>query len=135
MGIGSRFKEIRKAQGQSQTEFAESLGVTRGVVSNIELGKIENLTTKMPFFRLVCDRYGINLDWLMHGTGEMIEDVSRDDEIITSVSEIFVGEDQFKKDLISVLVKLPEEHWSVLAEFAAEMLKKQEERNKKDQGD
>ena len=65
----------------------------------------------------------------------MYVNISRDDEIITAVSEIFDGEDQFKKDLISVLVKLPEEHWSVLAEFAAEMLKKQEERNKKDQGD
>lgn len=127
-----RVKLVRKQEGLTQADFGASLGVSRATIASIESGRQAINDT---FIRLLCLKFDIDESWLRTGQGEMYVNISRDDEIITAVSEIFDGEDQFKKDLISVLVKLPEEHWSVLAEFAAEMLKKQEERNKKDQGD
>lgn len=127
-----RVKLVRKQEGLTQADFGASLGVSRATIASIESGRQAINDT---FIRLLCLKFDVDENWLRTGQGEMYVNISRDDEIITAVSEIFDGEDQFKKDLISVLVKLPEEHWSVLAEFAAEMLKKQEERNKKDQGD
>ena len=127
-----RVKLVRKQEGLTQADFGASLGVSRATIASIESGRQAINDT---FIRLLCLNFDIDENWLRTGQGEMYVNISRDDEIITAVSEIFDGEDQFKKDLISVLVKLPEEHWSVLAEFAAEMLKKQQERNKKDQGD
>lgn len=127
-----RVKLVRKQEGLTQADFGASLGVSRATIASIESGRQAINDT---FIRLLCLKFNVDESWLRTGQGEMYVNISRDDEIITAVSEIFDGEDQFKKDLISVLVKLPEEHWSVLAEFAAEMLKKQEERNKKDQGD
>lgn len=127
-----RVKLVRKQEGLTQADFGASLGVSRATIASIESGRQAINDT---FIRLLCLKFDIDESWLRTGQGEMYVNISRDEEIITAVSEIFDGEDQFKKDLISVLVKLPEEHWSVLAEFAAEMLKKQEERNKKDQGD
>ena len=39
MDIGQKILEIRKAEGLSQTEFAEKFHVTRQTVSNWEHGK------------------------------------------------------------------------------------------------
>ena len=135
MSVGDRVKALRKSNNLSRDAFAASLGVSRDVIANIELHRISNIESKSPLLHLMCEKYSCRPEWLLHGTGEMLEDVSRDEEIITAVSEIFDGDDQFKKDLIGVLVKLPEAHWAVLSEIAEQLLQQQEERNKKDQGD
>lgn len=123
--IESRVRAVRKSNKLSQVEFAESLGVTVGVISNIELGRITQWDTKTPLLNLICDKYGCRREWLIDGEGAMMQDLSREQEIIRAVSEMFTGDDSFKQDIISMLVKLPDEHWELLKEMAQRLLDEQ----------
>lgn len=124
-GIVERIRELRKANGLSQSEFAESLGVTLGVVYNMEKNRIAKWDTKTPLLNLMCDKYGCRREWLIDGEGEMMQDLSREQEIIKVVSEMFAGDDSFKQDIISMLVKLPNEHWGMLEDMARRLLDEQ----------
>lgn len=67
--INLRLKEVRKLFNLSQADFADRIGVTRGVINNIE----KNLTQPKPYIiNLVCSVYGIDPKWLESGEGEMI---------------------------------------------------------------
>ena len=131
--IESRVRAVRKSNKLSQTEFAESLGVTVGVISNIELGRITQWDTKMPLLNLICDKYGINPAWLIDGEGEMMQELSREQEIIKAVSEMFTGDDSFTQDIISMLVKLPDEHWGLLEDMARRLMDEQSKRKETEQ--
>lgn len=126
--IESRVRAVRKSNKLSQTEFAESLGVTVGVISNIELGRITQWDTKTPLLNLICDKYGCRREWLIDGEGEMMQDLSREQEVIKAVSDMFTGDDSFKQDIISMLVKLPDEHWGLLKDMAQRLLGEQNRR-------
>lgn len=126
--IESRVRAVRKSNKLSQVEFAESLGVTVGVISNIELGRITQWDTKTPLLNLICDKYGCRREWLIDGEGEMMQDLSREQEIIRAVSEMFTGDDSFKQDVISMLVKLPNEYWGLLEDMARRLLEQKKER-------
>lgn len=123
--IESRVRAVRKSNKLSQTEFAESLGVTVGVISNIELGRITQWDTKTPLLNLICDKYGCRREWLIDGEGEMMQELSREQEIIKAVSDMFTGDDSFKQDIISMLVKLPDDHWGLLEDMARRLMDEQ----------
>lgn len=126
--IESRVRAVRKSNKLSQTEFAESLGVTVGVISNIELGRITQWDTKTPLLNLICDKYGCRREWLIDGEGAMMQDLSREQEVVRAVSEMFTGNDDFKQDIISMMVKLPDEHWELLKDMAQRLLSEQSRR-------
>lgn len=128
MTLGERIKSVRKQNKLTQTEFAESLGASRGMIVNVEMDKISNMTAKKPLLQLICDKYGISPAWLIDGEGEMMQDLSREQEIIRAVSEMFTGDDGFKQDIISMLVKLPDEHWGLLEDMAQRLLDEQKKR-------
>jgi transcriptional regulator with XRE-family HTH domain len=123
--LPDRVRSLRKSNKLSQTAFAESLGVTYGVINNIELGRIQQWDTKIPLLNLMCDKYGCRREWLIDGEGEMMQDLSREQEIIRAVSEMFTGDDSFKQDVISMLVKLPDECWGLLEDMARRLLDEQ----------
>lgn len=131
--IESRVRAVRKSNKLSQTEFAESLGVTVGVISNIELGRITQWDTKTPLLNLICDKYGCRREWLIDGEGEMMQELSREQEIIKAVSDMFTGDDSFKQDIISMLVKLPGEHWGSLEDMARRLMDEQSKRKEAEQ--
>ena len=131
--IESRVRAVRKSNKLSQTEFAESLGVTVGVISNIELGRITQWDTKTPLLNLICDKYGCRREWLIDGEGEMMQELSREQEIIKVVSDMFTGDDSFKQDITSMLVKLPDEHWGLLDDMARRLMDEQSKRKEAEQ--
>lgn len=131
--IESRVRAVRKSNKLSQTEFAESLGVTVGVISNIELGRITQWDTKTPLLNLICDKYGCRREWLIDGEGAMMQDLSREQEVVRAVSEMFTGNDDFKQDIISMMVKLPDEHWELLKDMAQRLLDEQSKRKEAEQ--
>lgn len=128
MSIGDRVKALRKANGLSRSDFAKSLGVSSGVIANIELQRTSGVESKKALFSLMCDKYGCRREWLIDGEGDMMQDLSREQEIIRAVSEMFTGDDGFRQDIISMLVKLPDEHWSLLADMAQRLLDEQKKR-------
>ena len=133
MTLGERIKSVRKQNKLTQTEFAKSLGASRGMIVNVEMDKISNMTAKKPLLQLICDKYGINPAWLIDGEGEMMQELSREQEIIRAVSEMFTGDDSFNQDIISMLVKLPDEHWGLLEDMARRLMDEQSKRKEAEQ--
>ena len=74
MDIGQKILEIRKAEGLSQTEFAEKFHVTRQTVSNWEHGK--NYPDMETLMR-ISDEYGITFDELIKKDRELIRSIDR----------------------------------------------------------
>lgn len=63
-----RLKQIRKNQSMSQIAFGKSLGVSRDVISNYEMGRVEPTDL---FINHLCNTYHINENWLRFGIGDM----------------------------------------------------------------
>jgi transcriptional regulator with XRE-family HTH domain len=91
-----RLKATRLAARLSRREVAEMCAVAPATVQDWEDGRIKRLTAGNAM--TVSERLGINLDWLIHGTGPatrppstsgIVDDQKKDIELILSiVSEI-----------------------------------------------
>lgn len=73
----TRTKELRKALELTQQEFADRLGVTRGAVSNWDLGHSEPSDSAVS---LICREFSVREAWLRTGEGEMFARRSEDEE-------------------------------------------------------
>ena len=63
-----RLKEIRKALGFNQTDFAKHLGITQTAYSMIENG---NRPLAEKYIKVICSTFHVNENWLVTGVGEM----------------------------------------------------------------
>lgn len=114
-------KALRKFFGLTQSEFGDSIGVSRDVVGNLELGRVE---PSELIIKMICKTYHVNREWLETGQGEMLVEQTRDERIAAFVGQALSDEgDEFKRDLIGLLAALDEDGWQKLKE-AAEALKK-----------
>lgn len=66
--MNMRIKEVRKTLRLSQREFGEKLGVSRDVINNLEVGRVE---PKDVLVKHICDIYSVNETWLRTGEGTM----------------------------------------------------------------
>lgn len=115
-----RIKILRKALGLNQTEFGNRLGMSRWAIVNIEL---DRAPIKPLLIDLICSTFGANKEWLVSGTGQMLADRSRDDQIMDFVASAMSGEsDNFKRRLLSVLARLDEDHWELLERYLRELV-------------
>ena len=120
-----------KYSGLTKTAFAERLNVSQPFVSKLASGD------SLPSDRTIadiCREFGISEDWLRTGEGDPIVPIDRDEEIATWVGKVIKSNDDFKKDFITVLSRLDESSWEVLAQIAQGMidqrLKSQKEKEK-----
>lgn len=69
MEIKDRVALVRAKSGLSMRDFADRIGVSHGVIINIE-------KEKAPMTRVVgiaiCSKFHIREEWLFHGEGEMM---------------------------------------------------------------
>lgn len=63
--IGENVKAIRQSRGLTQRDFAEMLGVSSGVITNLEYNKLSNPEKKMPLMRLISETFNIPLEWIL----------------------------------------------------------------------
>ena len=66
--LGERLKYARKHKKCTQDSLAKIIGVSRGVIFNLEKNKTE---PQMIVINAICQTLSINKDWLMSGGGEM----------------------------------------------------------------
>lgn len=66
--IINRIIEIRKHLKLNQTEFGKSIGVSRDVIGNIELGRVE---PKPLLLQQIVKEYNVDPYWLETGEGDM----------------------------------------------------------------
>jgi transcriptional regulator with XRE-family HTH domain len=63
--LGTRIRELRKAQGWTQFEMAERTGIDRSYLAEVETGKIEICLRNLE---LVALTFGLELHQLMRFT-------------------------------------------------------------------
>nr|DAN43304.1 MAG TPA: helix-turn-helix domain protein [Caudoviricetes sp.] len=120
-----RLKELRKALGLTQQEFADRLHIKRTNIGNYEVGV--SLPTD-SVIALICREFNVSEEWLRTGKGEMFVPITRDEEIATFIGSIQADvDDTFKKKLISVLAKLDEKEWDLLEKMAEDIVNSKKE--------
>lgn len=70
MDIRERCVAVRKHHALSQQAFADTIGVSVGVISNIELGRAP--VTPVVCIA-ICSKFHIREAWLFRGEGDMLE--------------------------------------------------------------
>lgn len=109
MGIGKRLKEARKARGMSQDMLAENIGTSRGVITNIELDKVDD--PQAMVINAICNVLNIRKEWLTDGVGSMEideTDASRTkilSEIHSRAQELSEEEQLFILDMVKSYAK------------------------------
>lgn len=84
--LGERLHYARKKNGYTQDSLAKTIGVSRGVIFNLEKNKTEPQTIVI---NAICQILKINKDWLTNGTGEMENnsDASQSAKILAELYE------------------------------------------------
>ena len=119
--MNDRIKELRKALGLSQEDFAKKLGLkSRGKIANIEFGKIE---VDNDFASLICKQFNVNEKWLRTGEGNMF--LPAINEEADYVSELLEDVENPLYDLIKAIMKTyleaDEKQKQVIKSFAKDL--------------
>ena len=82
--LGERLYYIRKSKGYTQDSLAESIGVSRGVIFNLEKNKTQ---PQLIVINAICQTLNINKEWLVNGIGEMEDthEASQSTKILTEL--------------------------------------------------
>ena len=83
--LGERLNYARKRKGYTQDSLAEIIGVSRGVIYNLEKNKTE---PQIIVINALCQTLKINKDWLLKGIGEM-EDTSEASQSTKILAELY----------------------------------------------
>ena len=116
--LNVRFKELRKALGMTQEEFAAKMNLSRSYINLIEMGK------KVPAERTlkdICREFKVNYDWLVNGAGEMFQDDDSDAQAI--VDSVMTGDNEFAKKILVQFARLDESRWRQIEEILNELKK------------
>ncbi|MCH5298103.1 MAG: helix-turn-helix transcriptional regulator [Ruminococcus sp.] len=112
MDIYERFRYLRKEiLGISQTEFGKRVGVTIGVINNIERKLV---APKDLFIKQVCKEYHVNYLWITEGKGEMYDNSEENllDELTTEYNL-----DDLEKKIVQAFLKLEHDKRKVFTDF------------------
>lgn len=105
----------------TQVEFGEKIGVKGNTITNYENG-LRNPTDAV--IHSICREFNVREEWLRTGSGEMYQQLTKNQEIGAFANEVMNLPDKaFKKRFISALKKLDEKDWENLEKIAAKLLK------------
>lgn len=121
MSVNARILELRKSLHLSRDAFGAKIGVSGHVVRNWDRNET-NAAEKPLIIGIICKEYGINREWLEHGTGEMydanalsvIDQLAKRyklSDTARKVLETYIGLDENDKQVIDRFVrKIVESH-------------------------
>ena len=92
--LGERLNYARKKNGFTQDFLAESIGVSRGVIFNLEKNKSE---PQAIVINAICQILKINKDWLIGGVGDM-EDTSEASKSAKILAELYEVAKELSED-------------------------------------
>lgn len=99
--MSERIRLLRQTLGLSQTEFAKKMGMTRSMISNLELGLIE-----IPEYKLemICKAFNVRMHWLRTGEGEMFNPANASLDAMAEANRI----DPVTRAIVEGLIEMPE---------------------------
>ena len=128
MEIKDRIKQLRKAKGLTQFEFADKLKVSRSNIASYETGKNEPSGSAIS---LICRTFSVSETWLRTGEGEMFSDTAREEEIAAFMGDVLAAESEdFRKRFVSMLSSLSVDEWRLIEEKAKELVEKEQEKRR-----
>ena len=88
--LGERLNYARKKKGYTQESLARAIGVSRGVIYNLEKSKA---APQAIVLNAVCQELQINREWLEKGIGEMQNagDAARSARILAELYDVAKG--------------------------------------------
>ena len=109
MGIGARLKQARSSKGYTQNSLADAIGVSRGVITNIEQEKAE---PQMLVIRGICYELGINSSWLLQGEGPMEseKDAERSAHLLAEIYHLSTLLSKEEQDYVLDMIKTFQKH-------------------------
>lgn len=119
--IQPRIKTLRQTLGMSQTDFGRKIGVTRSVLSNLDLGIT---TLQDPLLSLVCSVFNVRREWLETGSGEMFEHPDTEAPFYNAVGSISNDDpDSFRKRFVVALAELDDAGLDAMEQFIRSLIR------------
>lgn len=113
--MNERLKELRKALGLTQEEFAKRLGIKRNAVTNYEVGRNDPADMVVS---LICREFSVNESWLRSGEGAPFIEKTRDKQIEEMVDKVMSDKPEtFRRRFVAALSALDEDGWIALEKF------------------
>lgn len=102
----------------SQDALGKRLGVTGAAISRMEAGG-RAITDQMVL--AICREFNVSEEWLRNGTGDILNDLSQDEELAYIVGQALPQADDFVKNTFIALGRLSQEFtaedWQVVKKF------------------
>lgn len=108
--MNDRIRQLRKALGLSQREFAERIGLKQNAISHMEKS---GSTVKEQNIKIICSQFSVSEAWLRTGSGNMfLENDRKQKEFFDVFNELspLLQEHLIKtaKDLLDTQLKMQE---------------------------
>lgn len=114
MTLGERMKEIRRNAGIKQAEFGALFGVKEGTVTSWETG-LRNPSNAI--LSAICEKFSVNREWLETGEGEMLRQLSEDEELELIFDQIHMSTDPTIRAIIRAYWRLPDNAKAAVRQF------------------
>lgn len=121
--MNERIKGIRKKMGLSQSDFAERIAISRSALAKIESG--ENRPSDRTQM-LICDKFGINREWLQTGQGERLRHCATD-ELIPRLQQVLSAYPAIGRAVSQMLKIMEEADFARLNELIGKLEQTEEE--------
>ena len=119
--ITPRVKILRQALGMSQTDFGAKIGVTRGVINNLDRGLTD---LQDPLLSLICSVFNARREWLETGEGEMFEPQDAEAPFYDAMGIITNDEpDSFRKRFVIALAELDDAGLDAMEQFIRSLIR------------
>ena len=119
--ITPRVKILRQALGMSQTDFGAKIGVTRGVINNLDRGLTD---LRDPLLSLICSVFNARREWLETGEGEMFEPEDAEAPFYDAMGIITNDEpDSFRKRFVIALAELDDAGLDAMEQFIRSLIR------------
>lgn len=106
MNFSEKLKLIRKSNNMTQADFANSIGISRGNLANIELG---NVVPTPMFINCVSLMYHVDKDWLTDDSNNDLSALNNSTNMIPLIlSEYEQLDDKYKKFVENQIMQLLE---------------------------
>lgn len=112
--MNERIKKLRKILGLSQEAFAERIGLKGSAVSHLENGR-RNITSQN--INAICREFNVNENWLLTGSGDMFEEMSRAEKAAQIVGAALGSDDDFILNTFIALGQLSPAEWELIKKF------------------
>lgn len=109
-----RITAARKARGWTQAQLAEAIWLSRNYVWMIENG---DRTPPDRTIADICRVLGVNENWLRTGEGEMLRQLSEDEELELIFDQIHMSTDPTMRAIIRAYWKLPDNAKAAVRQF------------------